>query len=303
MQYELIDSNMFGYQNFYPQDAPCTNAANHIKDWDNNWITKKCVTHEVIAIDRTNNYAIIQHNIYRTRACEVCLRVDVSLSHPYQYEIPYSTSYILCGINSDDEMYFLHPLGIVPEELIYKAKNHSDVMSVVKWCNKEDMGFEGRIQGDIIFAEVEPRILEILAHKDYIDEVIYEFTIRNTKMRIALSLHTHPEKKFMARDWQHDLMSLVNYIKTHSEQQDITIGNSHKVKTDGIITTILNEQLPSEIDRWSPVDIFSTAVILGSELMIRHPEHPTVKKHIPADKALLLSMQRGSSPSIQGWSD
>ena len=130
------------------------------------------------------------------------------------------------------------------------------------------------------------------------------FTIgKNTKMRIALSLHTHRGKKFMARDWQHDLMSLVNYIKTHSEQQDITIGNSHKVKTDGIITTILNEQLPSEIDRWSPADIFSTAVILGSELMIRHPEHPTVNKHIPADKALLLSMQRGSSPSIQGWSD
>ena len=51
-------------------------------------------------------------------------------------------------------MYFLHPLGSVPEELINKAKNHSDVMSVVKWCNKEDMGFEGRIQGDIIFAEV-----------------------------------------------------------------------------------------------------------------------------------------------------
>jgi len=30
-KHELIDSNMFGYQNFYPQDAPCTNAANHIK--------------------------------------------------------------------------------------------------------------------------------------------------------------------------------------------------------------------------------------------------------------------------------
>ena len=51
-------------------------------------------------------------------------------------------------------MYFLHPLGSVPKELINKAKNHSDVMPVVKWCNKEDIGFEGRIQGDIIFAEV-----------------------------------------------------------------------------------------------------------------------------------------------------
>jgi len=46
--------------------------------------------------------------------------------------------------------------------------------------------------------------------------VIYEFTIgKNTKMCIALSLHTHPGEKFMACDWQHDLKSLVNYIKTH----------------------------------------------------------------------------------------
>lgn len=84
----------------------------------------------------------------------MCLREHISSFHPNQDGIPYSPSYILCGINSDDEMYFLHPLGSVPEELINKAKNHSDVMSVVKWCNKEDMGFEGRIQGDIIFAEV-----------------------------------------------------------------------------------------------------------------------------------------------------
>ena len=74
-------------------------------------------------------------------------------------------------------MYFLHPLFRAPEKLINRARNHSDAMSVVKWCNKEDMGFEGRIQGDIIFAEVELRISEILVHKDYIDEVIYEFTI------------------------------------------------------------------------------------------------------------------------------
>ena len=215
-RHELIDYNMLGYTIVSNENASCTNASNHIKQWDNNWISKKCVTHEVIAVDRANNFAVIQHNIYQTLICDVCLREHISSFPPNQAEIPYSPSYILCGINSDDEMYFLHPLGSVPEELINKAKNHSDVMSVVKWCNKEDMGFEGRIQGDIIFAEVELRISEILAHKDYIDEVIYEFTIgKNTKMRIALSLHTHPGEKFMACDWQHDLKSLVNYIKTH----------------------------------------------------------------------------------------
>jgi len=49
-------------------------------------------------------------------------------------------------------------------------------------------------------------------------------------MCIALSLHTHPGKKFMACDWQHDLKSLINYIKTHSERQDATIGNRHELK-------------------------------------------------------------------------
>jgi hypothetical protein len=269
-RHELIDYNMLGYTIVSSENTPCTNAANHIKNWDYKWMSKKCVTHEVIAVDSANNYAVIQHNIYQTRICDVCLRAHISSLHPNQDEILYS-SYILCGINSDDEMYFLHPLFRAPEELINRARNHSDAMSVVKWCNKEDMGFEGRIQGDIIFAEVELRISEILAHKDYIDEVIYEFTIgKNTKMRIALSLHTHPGEKFMACDWQHDLKSLINYIKTHSERQDMTIGNRHELKTDGIITGILNETLPFEMDIWSSVDLFNTSVILGSELVMHH---------------------------------
>ena len=43
-------------------------------------------------------------------------------------------------------------------------------MSTVKWCNKEDLGFEGRIQGDVIFAEVEPTVSKMTVHKDYIDK-------------------------------------------------------------------------------------------------------------------------------------
>ena len=30
-RHELIDSKMFGYQIFYPKNASCTNASNHIK--------------------------------------------------------------------------------------------------------------------------------------------------------------------------------------------------------------------------------------------------------------------------------
>jgi hypothetical protein len=38
-------------------------------------------------------------------------------------------------------------------------------MSTVKWCNKEDLGFEGRIQGDVIFAEVEPRVSKMTVQR------------------------------------------------------------------------------------------------------------------------------------------
>src|SRR4029078_3115665 len=103
-------------------------------------------------------------------------------------------------------------------------------------------------------------------------------------MCIALSLHTHPGEKFMACGWQHDLKSLINYIKTHSERQDATIANRHELKTDGILTGIVNETLPSEMDTWSPVGIFSTSVILGLELVMKHTEHPTVNKKISASK-------------------
>ena len=72
-RYELIDYNMLGYTIVSSENTPCTNASNHIKQQDNNWISKKCVTHEVIAVDRANNYAVIQHNIYQTLICDVCV--------------------------------------------------------------------------------------------------------------------------------------------------------------------------------------------------------------------------------------
>jgi len=58
----------------------------------------------------------------------------------------------------------------VPEEWITRDMDHGNVMSTVKWCNKEDLGFEGRIQGDVIFAEVEPTVSKMTVHKDYIDK-------------------------------------------------------------------------------------------------------------------------------------
>jgi hypothetical protein len=46
-------------------------------------------------------------------------------------------------------------------------------------------------------------------------------------------------------------------------------------------------------DTWSLIDLSNTFVVIGSELVICHAEHPTVKKQISRDKALLVSIQRG----------
>jgi hypothetical protein len=161
--FELIDS--YKKNNMLCMDSTlCTNAVNHIDNWKHNWQFNKCVTHEVIAVDTTNRYAIIQHNLYQASICDVCHSTHVSsLSCPNPDEIYYNPVYFLCGINNNDKLYFLRPLLDVHEGLIIRAKAHGDVMSIVKWCNKEDLGFEGRIQGDIIFAEIEPRLSKIIS--------------------------------------------------------------------------------------------------------------------------------------------
>ena len=90
------------------RETPCTNAANHVKNWEYSWLSKKCITHEVVAVDRANNYAIIQHNRYQTSVCEVCFLAPISLSCLNPDQIDYVPNYFLCGINNDDELYFLH---------------------------------------------------------------------------------------------------------------------------------------------------------------------------------------------------
>lgn len=206
-------------------------------------------------------------------------------------------SYFLCGINTDDQFYFLHPLFDVPNSLIAAAKTYGDVMSIVNWCNKEDLGFEGRIQGDVIFTEIEPKLFETAVDRDYnTDYVRYDFMVAEKfKMYISLDLKYTSNEIFKIGGWPHDLKSLTDYMKNHGQHEHGIIGNRHELKTDGIITTIASEGLPMSREL---TDTFNTFMILGSELVISHPEHPTVKRQIPADKALLVSIQRGSNRII-----
>jgi hypothetical protein len=134
---DIIEFRVVEHLLNYKENTPSNNAANHIKNWQYDWLSKKYVTHEVIAVDRENKYAIIQYNRYRTRIYDVHYLAHISSSsYKNPNEIYCIPSYFLCGINNDDGLYFLHPLLRVPEELITRAKNHGDVVSIVKWCRR-----------------------------------------------------------------------------------------------------------------------------------------------------------------------
>jgi hypothetical protein len=63
----------------YMENTACINAANHVKKWEYNWLSNKCIIHEVVAVDRTNEYAIIQLNRHKILLCDVCHLVHISL--------------------------------------------------------------------------------------------------------------------------------------------------------------------------------------------------------------------------------
>ena len=67
----------------------------------------------------------------------------------------------------------------------------------------------------MIFAEVETRISKMIDHKDYIDEIICDFTVGKNKMRIRLDLKIHRKEKFKAGNWPHVLKNLMGYMKNH----------------------------------------------------------------------------------------
>ena len=112
------------------------------------------------------------------------------------------------------------------------------------------------------------------------------------KFKMYISLDLENTKEFKAGGRLHELKNLTDYMKNHGQLKHRATGNRHELNTDGIITTAASEGWPVSREL---TDTYNTFVILGSELVISHPEHPTVKRQIPADKALLVSIQRGSN--------
>src|SRR6187401_3502524 len=98
LEYGLIDR---------PFPVPCSNEKNHTENWDIMWLSAEYVTHMVIAVDRANEYAMVEVRLYECIPCDTC---RVSLI-PMEIATPVNRPpYFLCGINSDDNLYFLHPL-------------------------------------------------------------------------------------------------------------------------------------------------------------------------------------------------
>jgi len=74
---------------------------------------------------------------------------------------------------------------------------------------------------------------------------------------------------------------------------EISIGNNHRLCTDGIITRI-DSFFTLGYDIWPVEDIRNNFLVLGSTLVMKHPEHPTVTRQIPKGQAMLVTVQRGS---------
>ena len=106
---------------------------------------------KVIAIDHhhvNHQYAIIKKTYYDIELCYHC-----NTHHRIRGVIkPVSEpEYFLCGINDDDHLYFLHPLYDIPNRLIHTAKIDDNLKQILDWVNRTDEGYEGRLQGDIIY--------------------------------------------------------------------------------------------------------------------------------------------------------
>jgi hypothetical protein len=195
----------------------------------------------------------------------------------------------------------LHPLFEVPVELIWQAKNNGDVMSIVNWCNKHDLDFEGRIQGDILYASVEPktkqRIVKPAHQRLYSDELTHDFKLGKYMLSFSLRLVSldYGLDSTILSDWWHDKNTISQFRTDDLESypSEISIGNNHRLYTNGIITRI-DRFSTLGYDIWPVEDISNNFLVLGSILVMKHPEHPTVTRQIQKGEAMLVTVQRGS---------
>jgi hypothetical protein len=261
---------------------------------------------KVVAIhnQQTNQYAIIKKTYYDVELCYHCkthYRI-AEIKRPYRQPI-----YFLCGINDDDQLYFLHPLYEIPDRLIQGAEVNGNIKGVLEWANRVNEGYEGRLQGDIIY-----QFSKIEEH-EHVDPYTPNLCFCKGRRYVTVKLNRMPQELIWvglhldsmetARlGYKGTLPSMfTQYVclddSTAKQQEDdkenrlflsgssittkqLSIGNRHQLSTDGIIRRATG--------------LRNTFIVIGQSLELTHPEHKSVVKQIPMGYAAILSIQRGS---------
>lgn len=254
-------------------------------------------THEVAAIDHAHEYAIIR-KYHRNDAgiFEDTTDARFNLGGLRTQE----SNYFLVGINSDDQLYFMHPLFRLPSNILDDAIKNGNVMGVVDWCNRVDERYTDRIQGDVISQHA--TITAITRMETIIGEKNNDSSLSMT-IRLAFGLYQAEDVSIPISDTEimkkHLILpgrmyeDVTKFIAKHklfktdgwSNVSSISIGNRHKMITDGVI-----------IRAQALRGVF---FVVGSYLELEHPEHKTIHEQIPDYKALVVSIQRGSLNSGQ----
>jgi hypothetical protein len=264
-------------------------------------------TLKVIAINnhQTNQYAIIKKTYYDLELCYHCkthYRIAEN-KKPSRQPI-----YFLCGINDDDQLYFLHPLYEIPDRLIQDAAEvNGNVKGVLEWANKVNEGYQGRLQGDIIY-----QFSKIEEH-EHVDPITPSLCFCKGRRYVTAKLNRIPQElvwvglhldsmETARLGYKGTLPSMfTQYVclddSTAKQQEDgkenrlllsglsmstkqISIGNRHKLTTDGIIRRAIG--------------LRNTFIVIGQSLELTHPEHKPVVKQIPMGYVAILTIQRGS---------
>jgi hypothetical protein len=261
------------------------------------------ITHQVLAVDRVDgkDYALIEKIYYYLEECRHCNKKHIPVRYTKEqlllllqfncfHRARGLPEYFLMGINEDDndQKYFIHPLWLIPDILVSK----NELKEILEWVNRVDEGYEGRIQGDIIyqFAKIQDHICDPkvscncqgkgcdyknIVFKDvlilwYIIPFLYDKDFRkNSELPRYVKIKN---------------VEVVNLEKLRQENlKRISIGNSHSISTDGYI---------ARSSKLGPRNVFM--IIGGSYVLLEHPEHKAVTKDIPNGMALILTIQRGS---------
>ena len=217
----------------------------------------KLNNYEIILNDKENNYWLI-------RKSHVIAGEDLAGSKIIVY---IHDELYLAGFN-DDQKYFITRIERMPEHVYEEAIRAENVMPIVNWINKADMGFT-RIQGDILYRLVP---LELPSYGRILEARTLKFQLSD-----ALTLE----------------FDLLNSIAPPDPRNEF---GRHALITVRAAAMSITE--PNILDRTTILDSYQDnedqyRLVFGTqELLMKHPEHKDQVLETKGD-AILLTHQRG----------